>query len=860
MLNIRFAGVALAGFLVAAPALAEDAPFLNPKLSVEERAADLLGRLTLEEKVSLLSGGTAFGTQAIPRLGIPALQFTDGPNGVRSNDGEPSTAFPVGVAMAATWNPALIADVGKAMGQEAHALHDGVLLGPDVNIQRSPLAGRNFESFSEDPVLAGKIGIGYVRGVQSEGVGVSVKHFAANNQEFERFRGSSNVDERTLREIYLPAFEMIVKEAKPWTVMAAYNRLNGVYASENPWLLDTVLKTEWGFDGVAMSDWSATHSIVPPVAAGLDLEMPGPAVYFGNLLTEAVKTWQIDPAAIDDHAGRILRLILRAGLLDGKPVSAGEINTPRHQQVAQAAAEDAITLLKNDGNLLPLDPKKIRSIAVIGPNGDVAVAQGGGSSHVTPARLISPYDAVREAAGNGVRLSYAEGAANEDIAPVCDPRMVSPTEARDVTGLKVSYYGNTEFMGPPVKTEINDYFMKLNFGERLTAGLKGQFSARWEGFFWAPKDGEYQFSLMASGAMKLMLDGKTLISNDDQPRPVRMGLFGGAGEHTAKIVLQAGKPYPIRMDYVQGRLPLHFLRFGVRQPTGAIEEAVRIARDSDVAVVFVGSTATSETEGQDRPDMDLFGRQNELVEAVLAANRRSIIVLNNGGPVTMPWIGRAPAVLEAWFPGQEGATAIANILFGKVNPSGRLPVTFPRRLEDNPAYLYYPGNRDENYGEGIFVGYRYYDRKKVEPLFPFGYGLSYTKFDFTALQAPDSVKTGQPFDVALKVTNSGARGGQETVQLYVGEDKPTEMRPVKELKAFQKVSLAPGETKIVKLSLTPRDLSYYDVRQHGWVNNPGSYTVSVGASSADIRLQKHIQVGSGLSPAETVGTPAPAGR
>jgi len=836
----------LAGLLIALvaalPAFAQKPPYLDAKRPLEQRVEDLLGRLTLEEEISLKAGATSFGTRAIERLGIPALKLTDGPNGVRSTNSEPTTAFPAGVALAATWNPTLIKEVGAAIGQEARALGNQVLLGPNINIQRSPLGGRNFESYSEDPVLAGQIGSAFVQGVQSQRVGATIKHFAANNQEFERMEGSSNVDERTLREIYLPAFETIVKQAGPWLLMAAYNKVNGVFASENGWLLRDVLKTGWGFDGVVVSDWYATHSTESAANAGLDLEMPGPPNYFGSRLADAVTGGRVEKAAIDDSVRRILRLILRTGVLDGRPLPKGEVDTPAHWKIARTAAAEAITLLKNDGQVLPLDPAEIRSIAVIGPNADKPIIQGGGSAQVTPFRQPTALTALRDALGRRVQIAYAQGVDNEPIPPEADVRFLSPTESRDAQGLRVEYFPNSDFSGLPVKVAIDPHLCKLSFGEGVSTDPQAPFSARWQGYFWPPQDGVYEFALMQMGKATLFLDGRPIIDNDTQSRPAPILGYLPGGLRTTKIALSAGRPYPLRLDYVSAEHWPGILRLGIREPAGTIEEAARIARAADVAIVFVGSSTISDTEGQDRPDMELPGSQNALVEAVLAANPTTVIVLNNGAPLAMPWIDRVPAILEAWLPGQEGAHAIADILLGKVNPSGKLPLTFPRRLEDNPAYLYYPGGLEEPYGEGVFVGYRYYEKKKIQPLFPFGHGLSYTRFEYSGLEAPVRIVAGQPIEVNLKIKNSGKRAGQEIVQLYVAEEHPSEARPVRELRRFTKVRLATGETRAVKFTLSARDLSYYDPRRGDWVSDPGAYDILVGASSADIRLERTIQI------------------
>jgi beta-glucosidase len=836
-------GVACAFCVGAAPALSkpasEAAPvYKNPQAPLEERVEDLLARLTLNEKISLMAGGSAFAMKGIEGLGIPSLNFSDGPNGVRSNAGEAATVFPTGSALAATWDPAVLESVGQAIGREALALNIQVMLGPNVNIQRSPLGGRNFESYSEDPYLAGRIGIGFVKGVQSQGVGTSVKHFVANEQEADRMRGSSNVDERTLREIYLLPFEMIVKEAHPWTVMASYNRLNGTYMSENPDLIRKVLKGEWGFDGVLMSDWGAVHTTVEAANAGMDLEMPGPPRYFGPLLTQAVRNWQVEQSVVDEAARRALRLIIRSGALDGKRAS-GELRSDRNRAAALAAAREAITLLKNDKGLLPLDGSKLRSLAVIGPNADVPLYQGGGSAGVVPSRILTPLASLRGALGSKVRITYAQGADNDPLPPPADARLLSPTRERGEIGLRFSHYNNASFQGQPDRTGVETFFDKvaLQFG----GGAAGPVSVRWEGFFWPPRSGAYEFGVSQIGSATLLIDDQIVLGDRvGTVHPAQLDF--GAPVRTASVNLEAGRAYRIRIDYVSLPIPFQSMHLGIRLPAGDVQEAVQAARDADAAIVFVGSSRSSETEGRDRADMALAGRQNELVEAVLAANPNTIVVLNNGAPLELPWAERAPALVEAWLAGEEGPEALTQVLLGTVNPSGKLPFTFPKRLEDNPAYLYYSAGRDANYGEGVFVGYRYYDKRKVAPLFPFGHGLSYTTFEYSNLRAPASVVSGAPMEVSVDVRNSGKRAGQETVQLYVGDEATTEVvRPVKELKGFQKVSLAPGESKTVRFTLTARDLSYYDVHQKGWIATPGSYRIYVGSSSADIRVQRGFQ-------------------
>ncbi len=680
----------------------------------EGQIDSLVRQMTLEEKVSLLSGKDTWHTVPVAREigwakeGIPSLVMTDGPHGVRPSEPEtgrrmgPTTAFPTGVSMAASWNPELVERVGVALGEETRAMGCQILLGPCVNIVRHPLAGRNFESYSEDPFLAGEIGVAWVKGVQSQGVGTSLKHFACNNQEIERFRGSSVVDERTLREIYLAQFEKIVKEADPWTVMCSYNRINGVYASQNAHLLRNILKEEWGYQGVVISDWGANHTTVESVLGGLDIEMPGPARYYGDFLVHAVNTWQIDEAVIDESVRRIIRLILKAGL-PGEAAHQGEglskrpeqdtpeVNTPEHQALARELAEEAITLLKNDRNVLPFDARKLRRLAVIGPNAAEMQVGGGGSSAVTPPYQVNPLDALRQKLDGKVEIAYEQGCG-------------------------------------------------------------------------------YQ-----------------------------------AGPEAERIQKAAG-----------------------------------LAGSADAVVVFAGMPKYFESEGSDRPHMALPGPQAELIRAVAAANPKTVVVINAGAPVEMPWIDDVAAVLLAYYPGLEGGNAITRILLGEVAPSGKLPVTFPKRLEDTPAFINYPGGMEVHYGEGIFVGYRYYDAKDIEPLFPFGHGLSYTTFDYRDLQAPSEVEIGKPVRVSLQVKNTGNCAAKEIVQLYVGDRQASLARPVKELKGFRKLMLQPGEAQTIEFSLDSRAFAFYDPHRKEWIVEPGEFEILVGSSSRDIRVKKII--------------------
>ncbi len=818
-------------------------------IDIEQRISDLLARMTLKEKVSLMSGADNWHTVPIERLGIPWITMTDGPHGVRTTHDPgrtfvPATAFPTGVSFAASWNPALVERVGVALGEETHALGCDVLLGPCVNIVRHPLAGRNFESYAEDPYLAGRIGIAWVKGVQSQGVAASLKHYACNNQEIERMRGNSVVDERTLREIYLAQFEMIVKEARPWTVMCAYNRINGVYASQHHHLQNEILKGEWGFDGVIVSDWGANHTIVESVAGGLDIEMPGPARYYGRLLVEAVHNWQIEEQLITEAARRILRLIARVGKLDGLAMPAGAVNTAEHQALARELAEEAITLLKNERSVLPLDLSRINSVAVIGPNAAEAVVSGGGSSQVEPPYRVSPLEGLRSRLDGKVVLRYEKGCENVRDLPLLRPGSVVPAQGEG-PGLWGEYFDNPSFAGRPVigRVDRRFRFWRLSFAPLETT--PAEFSVRWTGKIVAPGSGTYSFGMSNSGTCRIYLDGKLLVENVNPQSAVAWPVT----EAAATVKLEEGRVYDLTVEYVRPAwldLPHLQIRFGstptAEEAAAQIARAVAIARESDVALIFAGYPEGYETEGSDRPDMALTGQQDELIRAVAAVNPNTVVVLNVGAPVTMPWAGQVAAIVNAYYPGMENGNAVARVLLGEVNPSGKLPVTYPQRLEDTPAYLNYPGGRDVRYGEGIFVGYRYYDAKGIEPLFPFGHGLSYTTFAYSDLQVTAQVRPGEPVAVAVTVTNTGHRAGKEVVQLYVRDVAASVPRPPKELKRFAKIALQPGESQTVRFELDERALAFYDPDRQAWVAEPGEFEVLVGSSSRDIRARAMFEL------------------
>lgn len=809
--------------------------------------------MTLEEKVSLLAGSDNWHTQAIKRLNIPATKVTDGPHGARTMDEKhpnitlPATCFPTGVALAATWNTVLIRRVGAALGEETKARGCAILLGPCVNIHRSPLGGRNFESYSEDPYLSSRIAVAHIKGVQSRGVSACVKHFALNNSEFERMTISSEADERTMREIYFPSFEKAVKEAGTWSVMCSYNKVNGTHASANYWLLSEILKKEWGFKGLVMSDWFATHSTKPVANAGLDLEMPGPARYFGKALLEAVKSGEVDIKTINDKVKRILRVMIYTGALDGKITAAGKIKEfPAHRKLAREVAEEAIVLLKNDNRILPFK-KSVRSIAVIGPNAAEARIQGGGSAHVNVYYKVSPLEALRKKCGKNVKIYYEPGCSNNIRTLPLNPAYLFCDGAGKKRGLKFEYFGNNEFKGKPAATwtDANLNFMWTSDSLPVPGIKADDFSARWQGFFKATATGKYKFGMAAGGWGRLYITDKLVCGNWGQHKDIEVFQ---AEENIGYFSMESGKTYPLKIEFCRNphrQFPMHSLRIGcdIPLPGDILERAVKVAASADVAIVFAGLTEEYESEGYDRKSMDLPDKQKELIGKVAAANPDTIVVLNNGSPLAMdPWIDKVPAVVEAFFPGQECGNAIAAVLFGDVNPSGKLPDTFPRRYRDNPAFNNYPGkNVKVHYREGIFVGYRHYDAKKIEPLFPFGHGLSYTNFKYSNLNiSPDEAKVGDKIKVSIDIKNTGKVPGKEVVQVYVSDIKSSLPRPPKELKAFQKVSLLPDETKTVKFVLDKEALSFYDPSLKKWIAEPGKFEIQVGSSSRDIRARGNL--------------------
>ena len=811
--------------------------YLDTAASLEDRVADLMMRMTLEEKVRLLAGGSSFALHAIERLGIPSLRMSDGPTGVRSIRGESATVFPVGVAVAATWNPETGRSVAAAIGREAHALAEHVVLAPTINMMRIPTWGRNFETYSEDPYLAGVMGVAFVNGLQGEGVGASLKHYAANNQELERFNVDARVDARTLREIYLAAFERVVAEADPWTVMASYNKLNGTLASEHRELLTDILKVEWGYSGMVVSDWTAVRSTVGSANAGMDLEMPGPARWFGDKLLAAVSAGDVGIAQIDDNARRVVRLIVRCGLLDGAPRPAGELRTSRHKTIAFETACEAMTLLKNEGDLLPLSPK-LNTIALIGPNAARVLLQGGGSSQVATDSLRSMADGLRDHLGPDVSILEASGVDNDPFPPPANRRQFSPDIDRSAEGLASSYYPTRDLTGEPSSASLERHMTRWVSPGLASAKRPPYGSFRWTGWFWPDAAGEHEFGLRATGTATLSLDDEVLISPDSEAQPDRLDVSGSlVPRRLASVGLKAGQGYRIQLDYTPANPEQDFVALGVRAPAEPMSRALTAAAAADAVILVLGSAAVTEAEGYDRADMNLPGNQDELVRAVLAVNPNTVIVLNTGSPFAMPWIDEVPAVLQMWLSGETGPDALPAVLFGARSPGGRLPVTFPAAFGDHPAHRPNPDPLICDYAEGLAIGYRYFDAAPVRPLFPFGHGLAYTSFEISNLRLAETARAGDAVTLAVTVTNTGQRPGAEVVQVYVAQLDPRLPRPPKELKAFAKVRLEPGESRQVTLNLEPRAFAPYDPDTGTWPMDPGAYDILVGRSAGDIRVK-----------------------
>lgn len=784
---------------------------------------DVLARLTLDEKVSLLAGADAWHT--VELLGVPQLRCSDGPAGVRGTswNGPPSASFPCGTALGATFDPDLVEEVGRALGREARSKGAHVVLAPTVNLHRTPIGGRNFECMSEDPLLTSNIAVAYVKGVQSEHVAACIKHFVANDTEFERMTISSEVDDRTLRELYLPPFEAGVRAVEDGgagvrALMSSYNRVNGTYASEHVPLLRGVLRDEWGFDGVVFSDWYGTHSAAQSLEASLDLEMPGPARLRGQQLVDAVRAGEVAETRVDESVLRMLHLFQWCGIGDDQAGWRDDETTddsPQTREIIRRAAVAGTVLLKNDHSLLPVAAGG--RVALIGPNAERGHIQGGGSARVRANRPVALLAALK---ARGVDVTFEKGCSIGKRLPALRG------------AFEVTYLGRDDARASAATERLQFIWM-----DQPAPGIdKAAFGATIAGSFVPDATGDWQFGLTAVGAAVLRVNGEVVC---DLSTPQTGGAFFGQGnpELRGTAPLEAGVPCQIDIDYAYLEYDmLRGLIVGAEPPvTGdTITAAAEVAAAAEIAIVVVGTNDDWETEGEDRVDMVLPGRQDELIERVVAANPNTIVVINAGSPVAMPWIDSVPAVMQVWFPGEEFGNSVSDVLLGVDEPGGRLPMTIPKHLTDTPAYLSHPGrNGIARYDEGVFIGYRWYDARDIEPQFPFGHGLGYTDWRLGHARIAGSVS--ELVTVSVPVTNTGARAGSTVVQCYIEPPDGALRRPVRHLGGFAKVRLAAGESGMAEISLPRRAFSVWDATGRTWIVPGGDYGIAVGQSSRDLQ-------------------------
>ena len=807
----------------------------------EDAVGAALARLSLEEKTAIVAGADMWALPAVPHAGLRAVLMSDGPVGVRGREfrpGDPSVQLPSPTALAATWDPEPVRRAGRLLAQEARRKGVHVLLAPTVNIHRSPRGGRHFECYSEDPLLTAAIGGAYVSGVQDGGVAACVKHFVANDSETDRFTVDVRAGERALREIYLAPFESILATARPWLVMAAYNQVNGASMTENRRLLRDVLKGEWGFDGVVVSDWTATRHTVPAATGGTDVAMPGPATVYGPRLAEAVRSGAVPEPVVDDMARRVLRLAARTGTLDGAPpvVPAAEVPEPLDgAALAREIAARSFVLLRNRDGALPIGAGT-RRVAVIGAAAAHPRSGGGGSAQVFPAHVVAPLDGVRAALGDGVDVSYAVGADPAVmLAPAADGfalRAVFRSAAGEVLAERPLPDGTARWIG----------------------GLPGGLAMpdirviEVTGTFTPSVDGTHAFGVRGVGAFTFDVDGRTLFDGTIEPEGSDMvEALISPPERRVEAPLRAGRPVEVTLRQTLGEVAAPFpfvsLLLGHGDPIAdedtLLDEAVRAAADADTAVVVVATTEDVESEGVDRMSLRLPGRQDELVARVAAVNPRTIVVVNAGSPVLMPWRDDVAAILVTWFPGQEGGAALGDVLTGAAEPGGRLPTTWPAADDDAPVLDVTPVDGVLSYDEGVFVGYRAWQRAARPPAYAFGHGLGYTDWTYESAEVGPGDGDG-PGTVRVRVRNCGTRQGREVVQVYLAPDAPDPDRPDRWLAGFATVEAAPGRTADAVIALPARCVQTW--RDGGWRTVPGRYHVTAGGPAADAQVSAGFTV------------------
>ncbi|KAL9109077.1 MAG: hypothetical protein Q9227_006168 [Pyrenula ochraceoflavens] len=829
----------------------------------DDEAQHIASLLSLEEQISLLAGADFWRTVPISRRGIPSVKTSDGPNGARGaffKDGTPAALFPCGVSLASSWNLDLMRKVGEHLAAETKARGADILLGPTMCMHRSPLGGRNFESFSEDPFLTGKLSAAYIKGLQSKGVAATAKHFVGNEQETWRMDVDSVIAERPLREIYLKPFEIAVREANPWAVMSSYNLIRGVHADMNEHTLKDILRGEWRYDGLVMSDWTGVNSVGESIRAGCDLEMPGPAKWrTPERVVKEIMKGTVSQADIQQSASNVLYLIERTkGLNNTAPESAERTDdVPERREIIRQAGREGLTLLKNERNILPI--KSGKKVAMIGPNAKRAIASGGGSASLRSYYRVTPFDGLQAQLDSP--LLYAQGCEIFKWLPLISDADIRTPSGK--SGVQLEYYKGDQFAGEPVYVQRKSE-TDLFLWDSAPMDMLPAYSFKVKTTLRPSSTGTHTIGFMSVGPGRMYLNGQLFIDNWDWTDEGE-AMFEGSEDVLKTIHLQANQPVDILIEStnllmppakrsLEGRTHKYGgCRIGYQeeQRVDFLEEAVSVAQEADVAVLVVGVDGEWESEGYDRKTMDLpkDGSQDRLVSTVLKANPNTVVVNQSGTPVTMPWVSSAPTILQAWYQGQEAGNALADVLLGKANPSGKLPTTFPKRLEDNPAYHNWPGeNQRVDYGEGVYIGYRHYERARIEPLFPFGHGLSYTAFAYggASISAPVLTESA-PLTVSVRVTNVGKVTGAEVVQAYIRDPKSRLPRPEKELQAFARVELEPSETKTVNLSIDKYSVGYYDTSLDAWIAEEGAFEVLIGASSVDIRQRVGFEVENSFS-------------
>ncbi|KAL1887230.1 hypothetical protein Sste5346_010347 [Sporothrix stenoceras] len=811
----------------------------------------VLLELTLEEKIQLLSGKNNWQTHGIGRLGIPSLTTTDGPHGVRGTaffNGPKGMLTPSATAMGATFDTNLMRKTGAMLAIEARERGYDVLLGPTVCLQRSPLIGRGFEAFAEDPWLSGMMASEYVNGVQAGGVACSIKHFAAHDQSTNSTEDAIVASERALRETHLLPFQLAVKHANPWSFMTSYNKINGTHASENAWLMSKILRQDWGWDGLVMSDWFGTYSTTEAVVAGLDLEMPGPARWRGDILRYAVLSRKLKMSSIDARVRNLLNLVNKLEAHKHRGDNTAQYgDTPAKKDLCRTLASSSIVLLKNKDNLLPLDPTAKQTYGLIGPAVTITAASGGGSGDLRPYYISRPMEAIKEVVGEE-NVKTAIGCSGGRFLPYLETDIHVP--GTNEPGYLLHWYATDPESDPSLKptVTVTGEQAQMYFGDNIPDGIGARYWLKVSTIYTAPKTTTIQLGLCVVGKAKMYVDGNEVVDlwTSQPPKTISTPMFDRASmEVTADLSVKEGESYEILVflknesfEAGAGALNRGGLRLGYTEKfddEAALAKAINVAKQVDVPIVIAGLNKDYETEATDRQTLALPPQVDRLIKEVIKANPKTVVVSQAGCPITMPWLDQASAVCHAWYGGQETGHGIADVLFGKTNPSGRISVTFPKRLEHSPAFLNF-GKSDYEivYGEGVFVGYRYYEKTLHDPLFYFGYGLSYTNFEYSNPQAPKTVTPTNGdvrFDASVDVTNTGDRDGHEIVQIYVSDLKSSVQRPIKELKGFKKVWIKAGSTETVTVSLDKYALSYWSERQDKWLAEAGAFRIIISKSA-----------------------------